>query len=173
MYLQYPLKATVLNNIPVSENISPEIELSNFLTESVGFIRNCIKENIAIDTAVSKLTFKTTIGKNHFDEIAKMRAARILWAKMIKAFNPKKQDSLALNIQVSIFNSNHALTAILGGCQSLISNNKIHLFFEEETGITKTVDPWAGSTYLEKRTEEIAKKSWNTLQEIEEFDSFS
>jgi len=160
MYIQTPFKTTNLNNTPISENNFSEIELANFLTESFNTIKNSLQENISIDKAVSKIYFQTIIDKNQFDEIAKFRAARLLWAKMINGFNPKKQESLALKIASVINTSEHALSAILGGCQSLASNETTHLFFEEETGILNTIDPWAGSTYLEKRTEEITNKAW-------------
>ena len=160
MYMQEPLKTTISNNIPFPENIPPEIELSNFLTKSLHFIQTRIKENTLIDQCVSTLVFHTTVSENHFDEITKMRAARILWANLIKLFNAKNQDSLALNIHAYANNYLNTLTVILGGCQTLTSKDKSYLFFEEETNILKTVDPWAGSFYIEKRTADIANKAW-------------
>jgi len=160
MHLQTPLKTTLLIDSPIQENTTPEIELANFLAESFNYIQNCIQKNISVDNAVSELTFQTTISKNHFDEIAKMRAARMLWAKMIKSFNPKNQDSLAMKINATVNNTIDTSVAILGGCQSLASKEDSHLFFEEETGILKTVDPWAGSFYIEKKTEYIANEAW-------------
>lgn len=160
MYLQQPLKATISEEISSPENTTPEIELSHFLTKSYRFIQNRIQENTPIDIAASQISFQTTIGENHFDEIAKMRAARVLWASMIILLSPKNQDSLALHIDTSIGNPADALTAVLGGCQSLTSKDKSFLFFEEETNILKTVDPWAGSFHLEKRTATIANNAW-------------
>lgn len=160
MYLQEPLKITILDNIPIKKNTTPEIEISNFLLKSYRLIQKNLQKNLPIDTIIKKLAFQTTISENHFDEIAKMRAARTLWGSMIKLFNPKIQDLLALNIHASIHNSTDTLTAILGGCQSITSKDMSHLFFEEESSILKTVDPWAGSFYIEKRTEDIANKAW-------------
>jgi len=160
MYLQEPLKLIISEEIPLQENTTPEIELSNFLTKAFRFIQNCIQENSPIDNCISKLSFNTSIHKNHFDEISKMRAARMLWARMIKLFSLKHQESFALNIHVSINNDTDALNAILGGCQSLTSKDSSPLFFEEETNISKTVDPWAGSFYIEKMTEDITNKAW-------------
>jgi len=164
MYLEEPLKKATAQDIPSQENTTPEIEISNFLSKSYHLIQNNLQENTPIDTIISKLSFHTTINKNHFDEIAKMRAARILWASMIKLFNPKKQESFALNIHASIHNSTETLTAIMGGCQSITSKDMSHLFFEEETNILKTVDPWAGSYYIEKRTEDIANTAWQLFK---------
>jgi methylmalonyl-CoA mutase len=160
MYFQMPLESKMAIGSFSKENTTPEIELSTFLVESLSFIQKGIEANITIDTIVSELSFETKIGKNHFDEIAKMRAARILWSKLIKQFNPKNQRSFALNINATIDTSFDAFQAILGGCQRITSTNTEHLFFEEEIGILKTIDPWAGSTYVEKRTGEIATKSW-------------
>ncbi|RXP56169.1 hypothetical protein EC396_07810 [Lutibacter sp. HS1-25] len=159
MYFQNPLKTTVLNEGSTTSNTLPAIELSNFLTTSFHSIQKSIKNNIRIDNAVSQLSFKTTLCKNHLNEIAKLRAARMLWAKLIQSFTPQKQDSLALNIEVTINNPLNASAAILGGCQSLTSTES-HLFFEEETDILKTIDPWAGSAIIEKKTQEIANEAW-------------
>jgi len=89
-----------------------------------------------------------------------MRAARMVWAKMVKQFNPKNQESFALKINVHIHNSIDVFPAILGGCQSLFTNKKMNLNFEEETFIFKTIDPLGGSTFIEKKTEDIAIKAW-------------
>lgn len=166
MYFQTPLKTKITTDAISKENTTPEIELSNFLAHSLKCIQKEIDANVTIDTIVSKLTFETTIGNNHFDEIAKMRAARMLWSKLIMQFNPKKQTSFALQIKAKIETSFNAFQAILGGCQYIISQDKKHFFFEEETGILKTIDPWAGSTYVDKRTEEIAIKSWLLFKKL-------
>ncbi|REE80514.1 methylmalonyl-CoA mutase [Lutibacter oceani] len=160
MYLQTPLETKISSDSFTKENITPEIELSIFLNESLRAIEKGFEAKFTIDTIVSELSFETKIGENHFDEIAKMRAARMLWAKLIKQFNPKNQRSFALKINAIITTSFNALPAILGGCQQITSKDTEHLIFIEETGITKTIDPWAGATYLEKRTEEITDKSW-------------
>jgi methylmalonyl-CoA mutase len=161
MYFNTPLETIVLNEPIKSESYTPAIELANFLTESFYFIQQNIKKNTSIDSVISQLSFQTTISSNHFDEIAKMRAVRLLWAKMIQLFNPKSENSYKIKIHAIINNSIDASVGILGGCQSLASTETIHLFYEEETYILKTIDPWAGSTYLEKRTEEIAIEAWS------------
>jgi len=168
MYFQNPLKTTVLNEDLTTLGILPAIELSNFLTTSFHTIQKSIKENIGIDNAVLQLSFKTTLCNNHLNEIAKLRAARMLWAKLVQSFTPQKQDSLALNIEVTINNPLNASAAILGGCQSLTST-ETHLFFEEETDILKTIDPWAGSAIIEKKTQEIANEAWLLFQKETNF----
>lgn len=160
MYLQNPLKRIDLTDFPIQKNITPEIELADFLKESFYYIQNSIHKGTPIEDTVSSLFFQTAINDNHFCEIAKMRAARMLWAKMIKSFNPKNQDTLALKIQTIVNNTATTSTAIFGGCQSVTKEATYSIFFEEETGILKTVDPWAGSIYVEKRTEEIANLAW-------------
>jgi len=94
-----------------------------------------------------------------------MRVERMLWSKLLTQFKPKNQASFALLINATIETFFDAFQAILGGCQCIISKDKKHFFFEEETGILKTIDPWAGSTYVEKRTQEIATKSWLLFKE--------
>jgi methylmalonyl-CoA mutase len=136
---------------------------------------------------------------NHFTEIAKMRAARMLWAKIVKQFNPKNPKSMALRTHSQTsgwslteqdpFNNiartcNEAMAAALGHTQSLHTNaldeaialptdfsariaRNTQIYIQEETGITKTVDPWAGSYYVEKLTHEIAHKAWQLIEEVE------
>lgn len=156
MYFHHPLKTTTTNNIASNKNINPSIEVANFLTSSFKYLQ----KNTPIDNAVSTISFQTFIGENHFIEIAKIRAIRMLWSKMIKSFNPKNHNSYTLTINATINNSIDAFAAIFAGCQSIASNNKTHLFFEVETGILKTIDPWAGSNYLEILTEEITNEAW-------------
>lgn len=166
MYFQKKLKTSISEEFPpTSSNKTPEQELADFLTSSFNKINKGLKENSTVDELASSIQFSTTISNNYFDEIAKMRAARMLWTKMIKQFNPKNRDSLALNIEVSTDNSFNTSIAFLGSSQSLISKNHSYLVFEEETGITETVDPWAGSFQLEKRTEEVAFNSWDLFNQ--------
>lgn len=165
MYFQKPLKTEIINKFSEFHNLDPENELSNFLTTSYRSIKKEIENNTEIDLTLSNYIFHTTIHDYHVDEIAKMRAVRMLWAKMVKLFNPKKQDSIALQIEVSTSNPFSTSVAFLGGAQSLFSKDNSHLFFQNETGITKTVDPWAGSFQLEKRTEEIAYKAWELFKQ--------
>ena len=136
---------------------------------------------------------------NHFMEIAKLRAARMLWAKLVKRFNPKNPKSLSLRTHCQTsgwslteqdpFNNVartciEAAAAAFGGTQSLHTNaldeaialptdfsariaRNTQIFLQEETQITKTVDPWAGSFYVEKLTHDIAQKAWQLIEEIE------
>jgi methylmalonyl-CoA mutase len=160
------------NTISISavqpNNKTVETELTYFLAEAYENITNCISKGMLIDTIAPKISFNCTIEDDHFLEISKMRAARLLWAKMMYQFNPKQQQSLALQIHAlqNFSNYHKVLSAILGGAQSVISNKNTSLLIENETAITKTVDPWAGSTFVEKTTEEISKNTWILFNEL-------
>lgn len=177
-----------------------DIELAYTLADGLEYVRTGIKAGMDIDTFAPRLSFFWAIGMNHFMEIAKMRAGRMLWAKLLKQFNPKDEKSLALrtHCQTSGWSlteqdpfNNVARTAIeamgaaLGGTQSLHTNaldeaialptdfsariaRNTQIYIQEETKITKTVDPWAGSYYVENLTKEIADKAWALIQEVEE-----
>lgn len=177
-----------------------DIELAYTLADGLEYVRTGIKAGMDIDTFAPRLSFFWAIGMNHFMEIAKMRAGRLLWAKLMKQFNPKDEKSLALrtHCQTSGWSlteqdpfNNVARTAIeamgaaLGGTQSLHTNaldeaialptdfsariaRNTQIYIQEETKITKTVDPWAGSYYVESLTAELATKAWTLIQEIEE-----
>src|SRR6478752_4898494 len=177
-----------------------DIELAYTLADGLEYIRTGIKAGLDIDTFAPRLSFFWAIGMNHFMEIAKMRAARMLWAKMLKQFNPKNEKSLALrtHCQTSGWSlteqdpfNNVARTAIeaaaaaFGGTQSLHTNaldeaialptdfsariaRNTQIFLQQETKICKTVDPWAGSYYVESLTKEIAEKAWALIEEVEE-----
>ncbi len=177
-----------------------EIELAYTLADGLEYIRTGIKAGMDIDTFAPRLSFFWAIGMDHFTEIAKLRAARMLWAKMVKEFNPKNQKSLALRTHCQTsgwslteqdpFNNVartciEAMAAALGGTQSLHTNaldeaialptdfsariaRNTQIYLQKETYITKTVDPWAGSHFIEKRTEDIANKAWELIQEVEE-----
>ncbi len=177
-----------------------DIELAYTLADGLEYVRKGLAAGMDIDTFAPRLSFFWAIGMNHFMEIAKMRAARMLWAKMIQQFNPKNTKSLALrtHCQTSGWSlteqdpfNNVARTAIeasaaaFGGTQSLHTNaldeaialptdfsariaRNTQLFLQEETGITKTVDPWAGSYYVESLTDQIAHKAWELIEEVEE-----
>ncbi|MGE4346096.1 MAG: methylmalonyl-CoA mutase [Flavobacteriaceae bacterium] len=177
-----------------------DIELAYTLADGLEYVRTGIKAGMDIDTFAPRLSFFWAIGMNHFMEIAKMRAGRMLWAKLLKQFNPKDEKSLALrtHCQTSGWSlteqdpfNNVARTAIeamgaaLGGTQSLHTNaldeaialptdfsariaRNTQIYIQEETKITKTVDPWAGSYYVESLTKEIADKAWALIQEVEE-----
>ena len=177
-----------------------EIELAYTLADGLEYIRTGIAAGMDIDSFAPRLSFFWAIGMNHFTEIAKLRAARLLWAKLVNKFNPKNQKSLALRTHCQTsgwslteqdpFNNVartciEAAAAAFGGTQSLHTNaldeaialptdfsariaRNTQIYLQKETQITKTVDPWAGSEFIEKKTEEIAKKAWELIQEIED-----
>lgn len=177
-----------------------DIELAYTLADGLEYIKKGLEAGMDIDTFAPRLSFFWAIGMNHFMEIAKMRAARMLWAKLVSQFNPKNQKSLALRTHCQTsgwslteqdpFNNVarttiEAAAAAFGGTQSLHTNaldeaialptdfsariaRNTQIFLQEETGITKTVDPWAGSYYVEKLTNDIAQKAWSHIEEIEE-----
>ncbi|QEE51444.1 methylmalonyl-CoA mutase [Flavobacterium alkalisoli] len=177
-----------------------DIELAYTLADGLEYIRTGLAAGMKIDDFAPRLSFFWAIGMNHFMEIAKMRAGRMLWAKLLKQFDPQSDKSLALrtHCQTSGWSlteqdpfNNVARTAIeaaaaaFGGTQSLHTNaldeaialptdfsariaRNTQIFLQEETKITKTVDPWAGSYYVESLTSEIAEKAWALIQEVEE-----
>ena len=177
-----------------------DIELAYTLADGLEYIKTGLKAGLDIDQFAPRLSFFWAIGMNHFMEIAKMRAGRMLWAKLVKQFNPKNPKSLALrtHCQTSGWSlteqdpfNNVARTAIeaaaaaFGGTQSLHTNaldeaialptdfsariaRNTQIFLQEETKITKTVDPWAGSYYVESLTNDLAKKAWELIEEVEE-----
>ena len=177
-----------------------ELELAYTLADGLEYIRTGINAGLKIDDFAPRLSFFWGIGMNHFREIAKMRAARLLWAKIIKDFNPSNPKSMALrtHCQTSGWSLTEAdpynnvtrtcveaISAVLGGTQSLHTNSldeaialpsenaariarNTQLFIQEETNITKTIDPWAGSRYIEQLTHEIADKAWGLIQEVED-----
>jgi methylmalonyl-CoA mutase len=176
-----------------------DIELAYTLADGLEYIRTGIAAGMDIDTFAPRLSFFWAIGMNHFMEIAKMRAGRMLWAKLLKQFNPKDEKSLALRTHCQTsgwslteqdpFNNVarttvEAAAAAFGGTQSLHTNaldeaialptdfsariaRNTQIFLQEETKITKTVDPWAGSYYVESLTAEIADKAWALIEEVE------
>ena len=177
-----------------------DIELAYTLADGLEYIRKGLAAGMDIDTFAPRLSFFWGIGMNHFMEIAKMRAARMLWAKLVKQFNPKNEKSLTLRTHCQTsgwslteqdpFNNVarttiEAAAAAFGGTQSLHTNaldeaialptdfsariaRNTQIFLQEETNITKTVDPWAGSFYVEKLTHDIAQKAWTLIEDIEE-----
>lgn len=177
-----------------------DIELAYTLADGLEYIRTGLAAGMEIDVFAPRLSFFWAIGMNHFMEIAKMRAGRMLWAKLLKQFNPKDQKSLALRTHCQTsgwslteqdpFNNVartciEAAAAAFGGTQSLHTNaldeaialptdfsariaRNTQIYLQEETKITKTVDPWAGSYYVESLTDELAKKAWALIEEVEE-----
>lgn len=179
---------------------TPEIELAYTLADGLEYIKKGLDAGMDIDTFAPRLSFFWAIGMSHFKEVAKMRAARMLWAKIVKQFNPKNPKSLALRTHCQTsgwslteqdpFNNVarttiEAMAAAFGGTQSLHTNaldeaialptdfsariaRNTQIYLQKETHITKTVDPWAGSYYIEQLTEDIALKAWELIQEVEE-----
>ncbi|AUC77275.1 MULTISPECIES: methylmalonyl-CoA mutase [unclassified Olleya] len=177
-----------------------DIELAYTLADGLEYIRKGLAAGMDIDTFAPRLSFFWAIGMNHFMEIAKMRAARMLWAKLVSQFNPKNTKSLALRTHCQTsgwslteqdpFNNVarttiEATAAAFGGTQSLHTNaldeaialptdfsariaRNTQIYLQEETNITKTVDPWAGSYYVEKLTQDITEKAWSLIEEVEE-----
>ncbi|MBT4881262.1 MAG: methylmalonyl-CoA mutase [Flavobacteriales bacterium] len=177
-----------------------DIELAYTLADGLEYIKTGIAAGMDIDAFAPRLSFFWGIGMNHFMEIAKMRAARMLWAKIVQEFNPKNPKSLALRTHCQTsgwslteqdpFNNItrtciEAMAASMGGTQSLHTNaldeaialptdfsakiaRDTQIYLQKETGICNTVDPWGGSYYVEKLTQEIAEKAWKHIKEIEE-----
>ncbi|MEL1254176.1 methylmalonyl-CoA mutase [Flavobacterium sp. DGU38] len=176
------------------------IELAYTLADGLEYIRTGLSTGMTIDEFAPRLSFFWAIGMNHFMEIAKMRAGRMIWAKLVKQFNPKSDKSLILRTHCQTsgwslteqdpFNNVtrtciEASSAVFGGTQSLHTNaldeaialptdfsariaRNTQIFLQEETKITKTVDPWAGSYYIESLTNEMVEKTWKLIEEIEE-----
>jgi methylmalonyl-CoA mutase len=177
-----------------------DIELAYTLADGLEYIRTGLATGMKIDEFAPRLSFFWAIGMNHFMEIAKMRAGRMLWAKLLKQFSPKDEKSLALRTHCQTsgwslteqdpFNNVartaiEAAAAVFGGTQSLHTNaldeaialptdfsariaRNTQIFLQEETKITKTTDPWAGSYYVESLTADLAKKAWALIEEVEE-----
>ncbi|MCD6566509.1 MAG: methylmalonyl-CoA mutase [Bacteroidales bacterium] len=177
-----------------------DIELAYTLADGLEYLRTGINTGMDIDSFAPRISFFWGIGMNHFMEIAKMRAARMLWAKIVKQFNPKNPKSMALRTHCQTsgwslteqdpFNNVartcvEAMGAALGHTQSLHTNaldeaialptdfsariaRNTQLFIQEETQITRSVDPWAGSYYVENLTNELANKAWKLIEEVEE-----
>jgi methylmalonyl-CoA mutase len=176
-----------------------DIELGYTLADGLEYIRAGINAGLSIDDFAPRLSFFWDIGMDHFTEIAKLRAARVLWAKIVKSFHPKNPKSMALRAhsQTSgwsltaqdVFNNVtrtciEALAAVLGHTQSLHTNaldeaialptdfsariaRDTQIYLQKETGVTKVVDPWAGSFYVESLTHQLMHRAWDHIQEIE------
>ncbi len=176
-----------------------DIELAYTLADGLEYLRTGVAAGMNVDQFAPRLSFFWAIGMNHFMEIAKMRAARMLWAKIVKKFDPKSAKSMALRTHSQTsgwslteqdpFNNVartciEAMAAALGHTQSLHTNaldeaialptdfsariaRNTQIYIQEETGICKSVDPWAGSYYVEKLTHELAHKAWALIEEVE------
>jgi methylmalonyl-CoA mutase len=182
-----------------------DIELAYTLADGLEYLRTGVKSGLDIDAFAPRLSFFWGIGMNHFMEIAKLRAARMLWAKLVNQFNPKNPKSLALRThsQTSGWSLTEqdpynnvtrtcveAMAAVLGHTQSLHTNaldeaialptdfsariaRNTQIYLQEETGICRLVDPWAGSYYVESLTNELAQKAWKLIEEVEELGGMS
>tara|TARA_B110000503_G_scaffold95550_2_gene143835 strand:- start:1438 stop:4137 length:2700 start_codon:yes stop_codon:yes gene_type:complete len=179
---------------------TPELELAYTIADGLDYVRTGINAGLAIDDFAPRLSFFWGIGMNFYKEIAKMRAGRLLWAKLIKTFDPRDDKSMALrtHCQTSGWSLTEqdpynnvarttieALAAVFGGTQSLHTNSfdeamalptdfsakiarNTQKIIQEETDITKAIDPWGGSDVIEKYTKELAEKAWEYILEIEE-----
>ncbi|MBN3582732.1 methylmalonyl-CoA mutase [Algoriphagus aestuarii] len=177
-----------------------DLELAYTLADGWEYLKTGVKAGLDIDDFAPRLSFFWAIGMNYFMEIAKMRAGRLLWAKIVQKFNPKSSKSLALRTHCQTsgwslteqdpFNNVtrtavEAMAAVMGHTQSLHTNSldeaialptdfsariarNTQLILQEEMGITKVVDPWGGSLYVEYLTDQLAQKAWDLIEEVEE-----
>ena len=177
-----------------------EIEMAYTLADGLEYLRTGVKAGMSVDDFAPRISFFWAIGMDHFTEIAKMRAARMLWAKIVKSFNPKNPKSLSLRTHSQTsgwslteqdpFNNvartcTEAMAAALGHTQSLHTNaldeaialptdfsariaRNTQLYLQDETEICRSIDPWAGSYYVESLTHQMAHKAWELIQEIED-----
>jgi methylmalonyl-CoA mutase len=176
-----------------------DIEMAYTLADGLEYLRAGINAGMDIDAFAPRLSFFWAVGMNHFMEIAKMRAARMIWAKLVKQFNPKNPKSMALRTHSQTsgwslteqdpFNNVgrtaiEAMAAALGHTQSLHTNaldeaialptdfsariaRNTQIYLQQETEICRSVDPWAGSYYVEALTHELARKAWALIEEVE------
>jgi methylmalonyl-CoA mutase len=176
-----------------------EIELAYTLADGLEYVRAGLAAGMNIDEFAPRLSFFWAIGMDHMSEIAKMRAARMIWAKLIQSFNPSNPKSMALRTHCQTsgwsltrqdpFNNVartciEAMAAALGGTQSLHTNaldeaialptdfsariaRNTQIYIQKETDICKAIDPWAGSEWMEKRTQEIMDAAWELIDEVE------
>jgi len=177
-----------------------DIELAYTLADGMEYLKKGVASGLDIDAFAPRLSFFWAIGMNHFMEIAKMRAGRLLWAKIVKQFNPKNPKSMSLRTHSQTsgwslteqdpFNNVgrtciEAMAATLGHTQSLHTNaldeaialptdfsariaRNTQIYIQDETTICKSVDPWAGSYYVESLTQEIVDKAWALIEEVQE-----
>jgi methylmalonyl-CoA mutase len=176
-----------------------DLELAYTLADGLEYVRTGIKAGLSIDDFAPRLSFFWGIGMDHFTEIAKMRAGRMLWAKLMQSFKPSNEKSLSLraHCQTSGYSLTaqdplnniartaiEAVAAVFGGTQSLHTNSfdeamalpsdysaslarETQLHLQNQTDITKAIDPWGGSHVVEKLTNELIESAWKHLQEIE------
>lgn len=177
-------------------NSTADQEVAYSLAQGLTLVTAGIKAQLPVDYAASQVVFSWTVGVNYFMEIAKMRATRLLWSKLISSLEPKNEQTLALPIQAQTQTwgtettgdltptTLAATAAIFGGAQALAiafdhpsygehTALQLHKFIQEEMKATKTVDPWAGSYYVEHTTLTLAEQAWNTLKTINSADSIA
>ncbi|WPZ12077.1 methylmalonyl-CoA mutase [Roseivirga spongicola] len=177
-----------------------DLELAYTLADGLEYLRTGIEAGLDVDDFAPRLSFFWAVGMNHFMEIAKMRAGRLLWAKIVKQFNPKNSKSMALRTHSQTsgwslteqdpFNNVartcvEALAAAMGHTQSLHTNaldeaialptdfsariaRNTQIYLQKETGITRVIDPWGGSYHVEYLTDQLVKKAWALIEEVEE-----
>ncbi|MFO8233502.1 MAG: methylmalonyl-CoA mutase [Longimonas sp.] len=177
-----------------------DIELAYTLADGLEYLRTGLNAGLDIDAFAPRVSFFWAIGMNHFMEIAKMRAGRLLWAQLVQQFGPENEKSMALRTHCQTsgyslaeqdpFNNVmrttiEALAAALGGTQSLHTNaldeaialpsafaariaRNTQLYLQEETDITRAIDPWGGSYYVERLTADLAERAWALIQEVED-----
>ncbi len=177
-----------------------DIEMAYTLADGWDYIRTGINAGLTVDAFAPRLSFFWAIGKNYFMEVAKMRAARTLWAKIVNTFGPKNPKSLALRTHSQTsgwslteqdpFNNVartcvEAMGAALGHTQSLHTNaldeaialptdfsariaRNTQLYIQDETKVCKVIDPWGGSYYVEALTQQLIRRGWAHIQEVEE-----
>ena len=177
-----------------------DLELAYTLADGLEYLRTGIKAGLDIDKFAPRISFFWAVGMNHFMEIAKLRAGRLIWAKLVKQFNPGNPSSMSLRAHCQTsgwslteqdpFNNVtrtciEAMAAALGHTQSLHTNaldeaialptefsariaRNTQLYLQNETEIGRSIDPWAGSYYVEFLTHELIKKAWAHIREIEE-----
>ena len=176
-----------------------DLELAYTLADGLEYLRTGVNAGMDIDAFAPRLSFFWAIGMNHFMEIAKMRAARLLWSKIVSRFNPRNPKSLALRTHSQTsgwslteqdpFNNVtrtcvEAMASALGHTQSLHTNaldeaialptdfsariaRNTQIYLQEETDITRAIDPWAGSYYVEYLTDKLARSAWSLIEEVE------
>ena len=182
-----------------------DIELGYTLADGLEYIRTGQAAGLGVDDFAPRLSFFWAIGKNYFMEVAKMRAGRMLWAKIVKQFGPKKAKSMALRTHSQTsgwsltaqdpFNNVartcvEAMAAALGHTQSLHTNaldeaialptdfsariaRNTQLYIQDETSVCKVIDPWGGSYYVEALTDELIRRAWAHIQEVESLGGMS
>ena len=176
-----------------------DLELAYTLADGVEYLRTGLKAGLAIDDFAPRLSFFWGIGMNYFMEVAKLRAGRLLWSKLVAQFGPQDPKSLALRAHCQTsgwslteqdpFNNVtrtalEALAAVMGHTQSLHTNSldeaialptdfsariarNTQLVLQQEIGVTEVVDPWGGAYYVEYLTDQLAKRAWSLIEEIE------